>query len=84
MKGGAGLRLDATIKHLTRLAKSGLLAPTPDPQDERRMLYRLAPSVSVVQTDTGRTIDFGCCVVVCSGKIQLAGVIAPALATAKD
>ena len=48
------------------------------------MLYQLAPSVSVVRTDTGTALDFGCCLMVCGGKIQLAGILSPALVAAKD
>ncbi len=74
LQGSSQRRLDATLKHLTRLQKAGVLVATPDTKDKRRMLYRLAPSVPVIRTATGTAIDFGCCLLVCSGKIQPAGV----------
>ena len=33
-----------------------------DRLDNRRPIYRLAPSVKVAESPEGRTIDFGCCV----------------------
>jgi len=74
MQGGVGRRLDATLKHLTRLQKAGFLVASPDRVDKRRMLYGLAPSVPVIKTATGTAIDFGCCLLVCTGKVQLAGI----------
>lgn len=61
LKGHARLRLDATLKHLVLMRAAGLLAVKPDPQDGRRMLYSLMPSVPVATTPTGRTVDFGFC-----------------------
>ena len=58
---GVGRRLDATLKQLTTLREAGLLVTTPDRVDKRRVLYSLAPSVPVVKTETGVTIDFGFC-----------------------
>ena len=72
---GRPLAPDATLKHLTTLRDAGLLLTAPDPQDKRRTLYRLAPSVPVVKTETGMAIDFGFCVLLCRGKIQLAGIL---------
>jgi len=84
LQGSTGLRLDATLKHLKALRDAGFLAIAPDQQDKRRMLYSLAPSLSVVRTDTGTAIDFGCCIFLCSGKIQLAGVAKEAPPEGKD
>lgn|GEM_PF-6542439 len=84
LQGGVGHRLDATLKHLTRLQKAGVLVASPDRVDKRRMLYRLAPSVPVVKTATGTAIDFGCCLLVCFGKIQLAGIQAEIEPGGKD
>jgi DNA-binding transcriptional ArsR family regulator len=61
LKVHAHLRLDATLKHLVAMRAAGLLAVKPDPQDGRRMLYSLMPSVPVVTTPAGRAIDFGFC-----------------------
>lgn len=63
LRGATSLRLDATLKHLSVLRAAGLLVTAPDPVDERRTLYSLAPTVPVVKTDAGIVIDFGCCVV---------------------
>lgn len=84
LTGTAGLRVDATLKHLTALCQAGMLSAALDPQDKRRMLYRLTPSVPVVRTATGTAIDFGVCLVVVSGTVQLAGVLSPTELTAKD
>lgn len=61
LKAVAGRRLDATLKQLVTLRAAGLLVTTPDPQDGRRMLYALAPSVPVAKTEAGVVIDFGFC-----------------------
>ena len=62
LKGGVRLRLDATLKHLTTMRSAGLLVTRPDPNDGRRLLYALAPTVGVVKTPAGAlAIDFGCC-----------------------
>ena len=84
LKGHAGLRLDATLKHLTALRDARVLVTTPDRQDKRRMLYSLAPSVPVVRTETGTAIHFGYCVLLCQGTIQLAGIPLPVPLTGKD
>lgn len=57
-----GLRLDATLKHLSEMRKAGLLEMTPDREDERRRLYHLHPAVKILTTETGREMDFGCAV----------------------
>ncbi|MCX7825809.1 MAG: helix-turn-helix domain-containing protein [Verrucomicrobiae bacterium] len=60
LQGATQLRLDATLKHLTAMRSAGLLMTSPDPQDGRRTLYTLAPSVPVKKTPEGGTvIDFG-------------------------
>lgn len=84
LAGTAGVSPDATLKHLSAMHKAGLLAATPDRVDKRRMLYSLSPSVTVVKTATGTAIDFGCCVLVCQGTIQLAGIPKMAEAAGKD
>lgn len=62
LRGATGLRLDATLKHLSAMRSAGLLVTAPDTVDGRRMLYSLAPSVTVVKSPEGVVIDFGCCV----------------------
>lgn len=59
--GATGKRFDATLKHLIALRDAGLITATPDPVDGRRQLYRLAPFAKVETTPTGRTVDFGYC-----------------------
>jgi len=61
LRGATGLRLDATLKHLTAMRSAGLLVTAPDPSDGRRMLYSLAPSVPVMKSPEGIVIDFGFC-----------------------
>lgn len=61
--GASGKRFDATLKHLITLRDSGLIVATPDPTDNRRQLYTLAPSVKVEVSPAGRTMDFGYCLV---------------------
>lgn len=61
LRGATGLRLDATLKHLSAMRSAGLLVTTPDTVDGRRMLYSLAPSVPVVKSPEGVVIDFGFC-----------------------
>lgn len=58
-----GKRLDATLKHLVALRGAGLVVTAENPQDGRRQLYRLAPSIPVTKTDTGWEMDFGYCLV---------------------
>lgn len=60
LQGATHRRLDATLKHLTAMRSAGLLVTSPDPQDGRRTLYTLSPSVPVTKTPEGATvIDFG-------------------------
>lgn len=54
-----GRKLDATLKHLVALRAAGLVETEENPQDGRRLLYRLGTKVVVRQTETGREIDFG-------------------------
>ena len=42
--------------------KSGLLVAERDRLDNRRPIYRLAPSVKVAESPQGGTMDFGYCV----------------------
>jgi hypothetical protein len=59
---GNGSCRDASLKHLTTLRGSGLIIAQPDPQDGRRQIYSLPPSVTVRSVADGLEIDFGCCV----------------------
>jgi DNA-binding transcriptional ArsR family regulator len=60
LEGATHRRLDATLKHLAVLDEAGMLVSSPDPQDGRRTLYTLSPSVPVQKTSAGATvIDFG-------------------------
>lgn len=63
LAGNVGKRLDATLKHLVALRGAGLVITEPNPQDGRRQLYRLAPSIPVTKTDQGWEMDFGYCLV---------------------
>ena len=64
LKGAANRRLDATLKHLVVLRKSGLVVAQDNPADGRRQLYTLTPMVKVTPTPAGgRELDFGPCVV---------------------
>ncbi len=57
---------DSNRKHLDVLVKAGLVVAEPDPADQRRQHYKLAPSVLVAETPEGRrTMDFGYCMVRC-------------------
>jgi DNA-binding transcriptional ArsR family regulator len=60
--GAARRRLDATLKHLTALRASGVVVTMENPRDGRRQLYYLSPNLTLRQTEDGREIDFGCCV----------------------
>ncbi len=62
LAGAIGRSFDNTRKHLDALVKSGLLVAGRDPQDNRRQIYPLAPSVKVAESPEGRTMDFGYCV----------------------
>lgn len=60
LQGATHRRLDATLKHLAVLDEAGMLVSSPDPQDGRRTLYTLSPSVPVTKTpEGGIMIDFG-------------------------
>ena len=54
---------DLTRKHAAVLVKAGLLVAEPDPQDQRRQHYKLAPSIKTETTPQGRVMDFGSCLV---------------------
>ncbi len=54
-------RLDATLKQLFSLRAAGLLVTTPDPIDQRRMLYPLAPTLPITRTGSEVVCDFGFC-----------------------
>ena len=54
---------DLVRKHCEALVKAGLITGEDDPQNRKRNLYRLAPGVKAGTTPTGRTLDFGCCIV---------------------
>ncbi len=63
LAGNVGKRLDATLKHLVALRGAGLVITAENPQDGRRLLYRLAPAIPVTKTGTGWEMDFGYCLV---------------------
>lgn len=63
LAGNVGKRLDATLKHLVALRGAGLVITAENPQDGRRLLYHLSPSIPVKKTDTGWEMDFGYCLV---------------------
>ena len=58
-----GKRLDATLKHLLALRKSGLIVAAQDQADGRRQAYTLAPTIVVTRSPEGNTMDLGYCVV---------------------
>ena len=60
-----GKRLDATLKHLVALRGAGLVVTAENPQDGRRLLYRLSPAIPVTNTAAGWEMDFGYCLVRC-------------------
>ena len=62
LSGGVARELSVSLKHLAIMRKAGWIVMSPDPVDSRRQLYRLASEVVVTQTEKGREIDFGCCV----------------------
>lgn len=47
------------------LRGAGLVVTAENPQDGRRLLYRLAPAIPVTKTATGWEMDFGYCLVRC-------------------
>lgn len=63
LAGNVSKRLDATLKHLVALRGAGLVVTAENPQDGRRLLYRLAPTIPVTKTATGWEMDFGYCLV---------------------
>jgi DNA-binding transcriptional ArsR family regulator len=65
LAGNVGKRLDATLKHLVALRGAGLVITADNPQDGRRLLYHLAPSIPVTKTEHGWELDFGYCLVRC-------------------
>ena len=58
-----GKRLDATLKHLVTLRTAGLVVTADNPDDGRRRLYRLTPTIPVTKTERGWEMDFGYCLV---------------------
>lgn len=63
LAGNVSKRLDATLKHLVALRGAGLVVTAENPQDGRRLLYRLTPAIPVTKTATGWEMDFGYCLV---------------------
>lgn len=57
-----GRTQDAAMKHLTEMREAGLVQMSRDPNDNRRQLYFLTPSVKVIPRESGVDLDFGCCV----------------------
>ena len=62
LSGGGPKQQDTLLKNLTVMREAGLLVTEPNPENKRRMLYKLNPAIKVTKTDTGREMDFGCCV----------------------
>ena len=56
-------RLDCTLKHLSALRSAGLIVMKPDTQDRRRQLYSLTASLPLMNTPSGKVIDFGFCLI---------------------
>ncbi len=57
---------DLARKHLAVLVKAGLVVAEPNPADQRRQHYKLAPTVKAETSPEGRrTLDFGYCVLRC-------------------
>jgi DNA-binding transcriptional ArsR family regulator len=56
---------DLTRKHMAVLVSAGLVVGEPDPVDQRRQRFKLAPSVRTDVAPQGRSLDFGCCVLRC-------------------
>lgn len=65
LAGNVGKRLDATLKHLVALRAAGLVITQENPQDRRRLLYRLPPAIHTAKTEHGWVIDFWHCLVRC-------------------
>lgn len=63
LAGNVGKSLDGTLKHLVALRGAGLVVTEENPQDGRRLLYRLAPAIPVTKTESGWEMDFGYCLV---------------------
>ena len=68
LKGAAGKKFDATLKHLVALREAGFIIAQVDPTDNRRQLYTLSPDIKITDTPEGRTMDFGYCVVRVAGS----------------
>ena len=61
--GGAGRKgRDVNLKHLTLLARLGVVQTATDSRDARKTRYTLLPSITTRRTETGWELDFGCTV----------------------
>jgi hypothetical protein len=61
--GGAGRKgRDVNLKHLTLLARLGIVQTATDSRDARKTRYTLLPSFITRRTETGWELDFGCTV----------------------
>jgi len=66
LSGAQPKHLDLARKHLDALVKAGLVVARPDPADQRRNSYLLAPTVKTATSPEGqRTMDFGYCILRC-------------------
>lgn len=54
---------DTVIKHLAVLRSAGLVTMKSDPTDGRRSIYSLSPAVLFKDTEEGRMMNFGFCMV---------------------
>ena len=62
LSGGGPKQQDTMLKNLTVMRDAGLLVTEPNPENKRRLLYKLNPAIKVTRTDTVKELDFGCCV----------------------
>ena len=61
--GGAGRKgRDVNLKHLTLLAKLGVVQTATDSRDARKTRYTLPLTIPTRRTETGWELDFGCTV----------------------
>ncbi|MEO6755601.1 MAG: ArsR family transcriptional regulator [Chthoniobacteraceae bacterium] len=65
MAGSLPKNRDNVRKHCAVLVKAGLITGETEPTKGKRQTYRLSPAVKAETTPTGRTLDFGCCILRC-------------------
>ena len=59
---GAGFKRHTYLKQFTVLMEGGFIVQKENPQDARKPLYALAPTVVACKTGNTITVDFGCCI----------------------